>query len=166
MSNNSCLRFSPATSVSADSPLSCKTQAELIRSTIVLSAAAEAPELRSLATFEGIDNPVGLIRKYLTVDVGNDDIINVSIELPNAEDASQIVNAVVDAYIAKYAEKRSTNVADVLGILRDEKRLRDNELESRRKALEEFRKSHVALAVQTAGENTWSPSSLVHFPPS
>lgn len=130
------------------------TQAELIQSSPVLSAAVDAPELAAIESFRGVDNPAALVRRNLRVTVGdNDDIINVSIELPNPEDTAQIVNAVVDAYISKYAERRKTSAVEILDILRKEKNKRDAELDQRRLALEEFRKNHIALAVQTGEDN-------------
>jgi capsular exopolysaccharide synthesis family protein len=130
------------------------TQAELIQSTPILAAVAGAEENAKLATFHDVDNPVGLLKENLTVTVGTkDDIINVWIELPNAQDAAQIVNSVVDAYITKYAENRRTSTVEVLNILRSEKQRRDAELEERRKALADFRKQHTALAIQVDKEN-------------
>ncbi len=130
------------------------TQAELITTTPVLAAAANAPENARLETFRTADNPVGLLKKHLDVQVGqSDDIINVMIELPSAEDAAQIVNSVVDAYISKYAEDRRTDTVEVLTILRDEKQHRDAELKQRLQALEEFRNQNRELAVQLGTEN-------------
>lgn len=130
------------------------TQAELISSTPVLAAAANAPENANLETFRTVDNRVALLKQNLSVEVGkNDDIINVMIELPNADDADQLVNSVVDAYISKYAEKRRTDTVEVLNILRSEKRRRDAELEQRLEALEKFRTDNAALAVQVGEEN-------------
>lgn len=130
------------------------TQAELIRSTAVLAAAVNAPENAQLETFRTVDNPVGLLRKELEVEVGKlDDIISVYLELPVKEDAAQLVNAVVDAYITKYAEERRTDTVEVLNILRNEKQNRDAELEQRRRELEQFRNQNAALAVQVGEEN-------------
>lgn len=130
------------------------TQAELIRSAPVLTAAVEAPENASLETFREIDNPVGLLLEKLAVEVGErDDLLYLSIELPNPVDAAQIVNSVVDAYITQYSKDRTTNVVEVLDILRKEKLRSDRELDERRKALEDYRSEHVALAVQSAETN-------------
>jgi polysaccharide biosynthesis transport protein len=130
------------------------TQAELIRSTPVLVAVAEDAANANLATFREVDNRVGFLKKNLSVTVGTkDDIINVSIALPNALDAAQIVNSVVDAYITRYAENRRTSSVEVLNILRTEKQRRDAELEERRQALVDFRKKHTALAIQVDEEN-------------
>ncbi len=130
------------------------TQAELIRSTPVLLAVANAAENAQLETFRTAESSVGLLKKQLAVQVGqNDDIINVSIELPVAADAAQIVNSVVDAYVSKYAADRRSGTAEVLDILRKEKQRREAELEQRQTVLEEFRRQNPSLAVQVGREN-------------
>jgi succinoglycan biosynthesis transport protein ExoP len=130
------------------------TQAALIRSTPVLATVASAPENAELETFREVDGRVGFLSKKLNVDVGQaDDIINVSIELPSAEDAAQLVNSVVNAYISKYAEQRRTNTAEVLDIIRNEKQRREADLEQRLGAIAEFRGKNAALAVQVGKEN-------------
>ena len=130
------------------------TQAELIRSTPVLVTVAETPEHAKLDTFRGIDNRVGFLKENINVTVGSkDDIINVWAELPDPKEAAQLVNAVVEAYITKYAENRRTNTVEILNILRNEKQRRDAELEERRQALIDFRKQNTALAVQVNQEN-------------
>jgi capsular exopolysaccharide synthesis family protein len=130
------------------------TQAELIRSTPVLLAVAETEENKRLDTFRDIEDPVGFLRKNLSVTVGaKDDIINVYLELADAQDAAQIVNSVVEAYISRYAENRRSDTVEILNILRAEKQRRDTELEERRQALSDFRKQHTALAIQVDNEN-------------
>ena len=133
------------------------TQAELIRSTPVLANAVEAPGYANLETFRSTSNRVSFLRKHLDVQVGkNDDIINVMLELPSAEDAAQLVNSVVDAYISKYAEQRRTDTVEVLNILRNEKQRHDAELQQRLEELAEFRQQNAALAVQVGEENVIS----------
>lgn len=130
------------------------TQAELICSTPVLAAAANAPENANLESFRDVDNRVAFLSETIEAVVGReDDIINVMAELPNAQDAAQLINSVVDAYITKYAEERRTDTVEVLNILRNEKQRRDTELEDRRLALQEFRQQHSVLAVQVGNEN-------------
>ncbi|MBX3432829.1 MAG: polysaccharide biosynthesis tyrosine autokinase [Pirellulales bacterium] len=130
------------------------TQAEIIRSTSVIAAAIDAPEIKQLETIRTADNPIGLIREALRVVVGaNDEIIRIAIELPSRTDAPQIVNAIVDAYISKYAEDRKNNAVEILGLLRSEKQRRSEDLEARRKALEAFRSDHPELAVQVRSGN-------------
>ena len=130
------------------------TQAELITSTPVLVAALKTLESAKLETFQNADNPIGLLKKQLEVQVGqNNDIIYVRIELPIAEDAAQIVNSVVEAYSSQYDENRRDSTVEVLTILRNEKQRRDAELERRLQELEKFRSQNAALAVQVGQEN-------------
>ncbi len=130
------------------------TQAELIRSTAVLAAAADDPENANLESFRGVDNPVALLRKCIQVSVGvNDEIINVRAELPHAQDAAQLVNSVVERYIESFVEQRKNSAADVLTNLRDDKRRHDEELDERRAALADFHQQHPELAVQVSDDN-------------
>ncbi len=133
------------------------TQAEIIRSTSVLSSAVAQPEMQEIDTIRHAENPLGLLRKNLAVEVGqNDDIINISIELEDANDAAQVVNAVVDAYITEYAEQRRTDLVEVLDILRNEKIRRDEERDQTRQRLDDFRRQHAALGVQINDDNVVS----------
>ncbi|HYO25419.1 MAG TPA: hypothetical protein VEQ85_10785, partial [Lacipirellulaceae bacterium] len=128
------------------------TQAACIRSSSVLQVAAKAPENADLESFRGVDDRVGFLRSNIQVFVGGkDDVITVLTELPNAADAAQLVNSVVEAYISKYAEQRRT--VEILTILRNEKQRRDKELEDCRTELETFRKQHPELSVHVAEGN-------------
>lgn len=130
------------------------TQAEIIRSTSVLSAALELPEIRELKTIRETENPLGLLRKQVQVGVGsNNDIITISAELEDPQDAAAIVNAIVDAYVTEYAEDQRTDLVGLLDILREEKIRRDGELEAAQKSLDDFRRQHIALAVQVNNDN-------------
>lgn len=130
------------------------TQAELIRSAPVLESAVNSPDCASLETFRQVDSPVALLLEKLEVEVGErDDLLYLSIELPNAVEAGRIVNAVVDAYITHYSADRSDTVKDVLEILRKEKLRADRELKQHREERDQFRADHVALAVQTDKNN-------------
>jgi capsular exopolysaccharide synthesis family protein len=125
------------------------TQGQLILSTNVLSAAVEQPELRNLASIRAAANPVGLLRSALQVGINSsNDIITVAAELPDPNDAAQIVNGVVAAYRSEYAEDRKEDVTDVLMILRREKTRCDAELVAALERLNNFRKDHAALNIK------------------
>ena len=125
------------------------TQAELIQSTPVLAMAVESLSGDRLKAFQEVDNSTIFLKKQMEVAVGKkDDIINVSLELPEAREAAQIVNAVVDAYVTKYAEKKRSTTVEVLKILQKEKLKRDGELDERRMALQRFREKHADLTIE------------------
>ncbi len=130
------------------------TQAELIRSPTVLAIVAEMPENANLESFQDVDSRVGFLRSVIEVGVGaKDEIITILCELPNKEDAAQLVNSVREAYISQYAESRRTSAAEVLMILRDEKVIRDKALDDARAALGEFTRQHPELSVKVAEGN-------------
>ncbi|TWT37086.1 Tyrosine-protein kinase YwqD [Posidoniimonas corsicana] len=133
------------------------TQAELIRSTGVLAAVAESPEAASMETFRGVENRVAMLYEALSVGVGQDDeIINVGLELPNRFEAAQLVNAIVDAYITQYAEKRRNDTVEVLKILRSEQERRDAALAEARQDLTAFREANPELSVQVDNQDVAS----------
>src|SRR3982751_5302773 len=79
------------------------TQCELIQSAQILAAVTEMPELRSMKTFAGVDNPMGLLRYGLSAAPGQkDDLITVTFESPYPDEAAVITNAVVESYKAYY----------------------------------------------------------------
>jgi len=130
------------------------TQLELLRSTPVCTAAAEAAANRQLKTFENVTNRAAFLRSSLNVEVGKkDDIISVSLQLPYPEEAAQLVNSVVDAYVTKYAEEKRSTTVEVLKILRAEKEKYDKELEKRGNALQAFQEKNADLTIEDEGTN-------------
>ncbi len=102
------------------------TQCELIKSAPILAAALEQPGIKQLKSFRGLDNPLGLLKGKLKATVGKkDDIIDVSYESAYPEEAAQIVNAIVDAYVSSNAGRKRSEAAEVLKIIQIEKINRD-----------------------------------------
>jgi succinoglycan biosynthesis transport protein ExoP len=129
-------------------------QAELIRSASVLSIVADMPENNDLESFRGVGDRVIFLKGVIETGVGlKDELITVWAELPNRDDAAQLVNSVVDAYISKYAQQRSDEAAEVLSILRDELALREKDLADSRNALTAFTRQHPELAVKVTEGN-------------
>lgn len=130
------------------------TQTERIRSTSVLAAVANDEKNAGLRSFRDVDNRVGFLKDVIQATVGTkDDIITVRAELPDAQDAAQLVNSCVESYITQYADNRKESARDVLDILRKEKERRDSDLEKAIKDLADFRKQHTALAITVQDEN-------------
>src|SRR4030043_397816 len=87
------------------------TQAELLKSTPILSSALEQTGIKQLKVFEKIDNSILYLKEEgLDVSVGKkDDIISISSDSPDPLEAAVLVNAIVDSYIKYHAtRKRST----------------------------------------------------------
>jgi succinoglycan biosynthesis transport protein ExoP len=130
------------------------TQAELLKSTSILAAALEAPGIRQMKTFAGLDNAIAYLKKSLNAEVGKkDDIINVSFDSSYPAEAAQIVNQVVDSYITYHATQKRSTAAEVLKIIQAEKAKRDKELAAKRKALLDFKLANESLALESSKGN-------------
>ncbi len=130
------------------------TQAELLKSTPILSAVLDKSGIRQMRTFTRMDNPVGFLKKNLEVYVGKkDDIISLSFNSPYPTEAAQMVNAVVDSYVTYHSTRKRSTSAEVLKILQSEKNKRSKELADKLKAMMDFRQENEALAYENRQGN-------------
>jgi succinoglycan biosynthesis transport protein ExoP len=119
------------------------TQAGIIRSEPILSSAVDSLMSRGLRTFSGVDIPSAYLKKKMLVDVGKkDEIISVSFRSPYPLEAVEIVNCVVDTYVASHSEHEQKSSVQVLKILQDEMTQATRDLEAKRNALTTFQASH------------------------
>jgi capsular exopolysaccharide synthesis family protein len=130
------------------------TQAELLKSTSILSAAVEKHDLARLRTFADTDNPVALVKKRLEATVGRkDNLLTVVFPSPHPIEAAQVVNAVVDEYVTYHADRKRSTSAEVLRILQAEKTHRGEELSRKLTALMDFRRTNLAVSFDTGHGN-------------
>ena len=131
------------------------TQAELLKSTPILTSALEKPGVKQLNIFHEIDNPIVYLKgKGLDILVGKkDDIISVSSDSPVPVEAAQLVNAVVDSYITYHASRKRSTAGEVLKILQKEKVESDTELAQKLKAMMDYKKNNIALAFENRNTN-------------
>jgi len=131
------------------------TQAELLKSTPILLAALEQTDRKKLKVFEDVANPVAYLKeKGLGVSVGKkDDIISISFDSPDPCEAADFVNAVVDSYITYHATRKRSTTGEILRVLQQEKRERDQELSQKLKAMMEFKSDNSALAFERQDSN-------------
>jgi capsular exopolysaccharide synthesis family protein len=131
------------------------TQAELLRSTPILSAALEKPGVKQMRIFHNIDNVIAFLKKKaLDISVGRkDDIISISSDSPDPTEAAYLVNAVVDSYITYHATRKRSTSAEILKILRGEKEKSSKELADKLQAMMDFKKEHEALAFESRQGN-------------
>ena len=95
-----------------------QTQVSLIKSAKVLTPAVASPGVANLPTIKKSDDPKSDLREDLVVEiVKNANLIRVSLESPNAQEAVTIVNAVVDSYLAQnndYSRNANRALSDSL----------------------------------------------------
>ncbi len=131
------------------------TQAELLKSTPILTAALAKMGPRNLKAMRKTGNPIAYLKeKGLNVSVGKkDDIISVSYDSPDPAEAAQLVNAVVEAYRAFHATSKRSSAGEILKILQNEKRQRDAELAAKLKAMLDFKSENIGLAFENRNGN-------------
>ncbi|MBN2183175.1 MAG: polysaccharide biosynthesis tyrosine autokinase [Sedimentisphaerales bacterium] len=131
-----------------------QTQAELIKSTPIVSGVANDATIKHLKTFENVDNLVGYLKGKLQVSVGrNDDIITVSCESPYPEEAALLVNAAVDSYVSYHSARKRSTVSEVLKIIQKEKAKRDQDLSDKFSELLAFTKENGVVSFDNNGGN-------------
>jgi succinoglycan biosynthesis transport protein ExoP len=125
------------------------TQAALLRSTRILSAALDMLQVKSMRTFAGRDNPLACLQPRTQVSVGkNDDTISVSFSSPYPIEASQVVNSIVSAFMTEHEENKRKNSAEILDGLQRERDRKKEELDHKRGELAELRKKNALLAME------------------
>jgi len=131
------------------------TQAELLKSTPILSAALKKDDIKQLKIFDTVKNPVAYLKKKgLNVTVGKkDDIIDISSDSPDPVEAARLVNAVVDSYKTFHASSKRSTAGEVLKILQKEKLDRDQELAKKLKAMMVLKSGNIALAFEDRSSN-------------
>lgn len=124
------------------------TQAERIRSRPILTAAMEALTPRSLRTFAEVDVPGAHLQRNISVDVGKkEEIISISFRSAYPVEAAEIVNKVVEAYMASRSEDEQRDSAKVLRILQDEMQRARKELDDKQNELTDFQANRMPLAL-------------------
>ena len=133
------------------------TQAEILKSTPILTAALNTPgtNIKQMKILENVDNPIGFLKKAgLQVEVGKkDDIISISSDSPKPAEAAELVNTVVDSYITYNATTKRSTAAEVLKILQSENVKRNKDLAEQLKAMMNFKKDNEALALESSRGN-------------
>lgn len=125
------------------------TECQVIMSGPILAAALNSPGIKDLPTFSGDSSAFASLAAGLAVTAGkSDDLITVSFESPYSADVPQVVNAVVDAYLAYQSSRKKSTAAEVLKVLQKEKLKRDGELEEAAKDLLDYKQKNPALGFQ------------------
>jgi len=130
------------------------TQVELLRASGTLSTVPQSPALGQLQTLADASDPVAALRSGLTAMVGKrDEIINVSFTCAYPNEAADIVNAVVNAYISSHNKRRSVLSAEVVKILREEQTKRQEELNEKHQTVLDFELKNEGMVFGTDRES-------------
>jgi succinoglycan biosynthesis transport protein ExoP len=138
--------YEPGSRPQTDKYLS--TQAELIKSRSILLSATNSLKYRRLRTFATVDAPVAYLQRNLTVEIGKkDEVISLVLRSPYPDEAAEIVNQVVDAYLDYRSEHEQRSSAQVLKVYQDQLHNAETELAEKRQQLDKFKRDHMPLAL-------------------
>jgi len=127
-----------------------QTQCELMLSSPILGQAVDHLSPGAKKVFRDAENPVAWLKQNLQVSLGKkDDIITVSLENPYSLEASELVNAVVDSYVAFNSEFRKDSAQELLRILQKEKVKYDQDLHKKLMEIAKFKETNGALSLQS-----------------
>lgn len=130
------------------------TQASMITSPEIISAALGDPNLLALPTFADPNYVKDLLGSLEATPAKNTDIIRVTASSPYPDDAAQIVNATVRAYIRWHEANRQLSTADLLKDLNSQLEKRSNDLQMKRKEQMLFEQRHPEVVENAPGGRT------------
>ncbi len=124
------------------------TQAEVFRSNPVLDSALDVLDAEPMQTFAEAGDKRSALREGLETQVGKmDGIINISFKGAHPVEAAEIVNAVVDAYVAFHAAQKRGAAAALLKILGEARVHYDADVTQKYQRLLEFKRQNENLAL-------------------
>ena len=140
--------YEPGSRPQTDKYLS--TQVELIKSKPILASALELLASQRLHTFAGIDTPGLYLQENMTVEIGKkDEVISISLRSPYPNEAAEIANRVVDAYMASRSAQGQRNSAQALKILQESLANAGRELNDKLNQMADFQQNKMPLALGT-----------------
>jgi len=130
------------------------TQAEVLRSSPVLTTALNLLDAKPMQTFCDAEDRMASLGAGLETEVGKmDGIINISFKAPRPTEAAAIVNAVVGAYVAFHGEQKRGAAAALLKILEEAHTQRGAEVTEKHEHLLAFKRENESLAFGSDQDN-------------
>ncbi len=109
-----------------------QTQATLMTSPFVLTAALRQPGIEQLPMIRAENEPAGWLADELRVFYpGDSEIMQISMSGDSGEDLKKIVDAVVDAYLYEIALSEKTEKSDQLQMLRTQRRANEQAIKEK-----------------------------------
>ncbi len=139
-------------------------QTEIMRSTALLGAALRLPAMRSTHIATDSPNPIIDLKRSLRVSPSESgDILTVSMDSPIPEDNAIVVNSVVEAYLDYHNQKKRSTSAEVLKILREEKRTLETEYDRAMRELLDFKQANAELSFSLGQQENVVSSRLAQL---
>jgi capsular exopolysaccharide synthesis family protein len=126
------------------------TQCQLMGSSLILRKAMDEAHLEQTDTLRQAPDPIEKLKKILNVELGRrHDIISASVTCEEPDEAARIANAVVEAYV-RHQKQESTQT---LQTLKDQRDIRQRELEDKIRQMVDFQVTHGESQFETDEDN-------------
>ncbi|HLQ37021.1 MAG TPA: hypothetical protein VK348_04425 [Planctomycetota bacterium] len=130
------------------------TQAALLRSTPILQAGLAQPGIDSSGVFGESNNHLAWLKRSLTIAVvEEDDLITVSLDSSMVEQACEVVNAVVGAYLTFHAKTKRDSATSVFSNLTTELERHEAELRTVQHEQVKFLTEHPGVGASATATN-------------
>jgi len=130
------------------------TQCEMIKSTPILSKLLETPDVKALPVFSQIPDQLWYLRKHLEAEVGRrDDIINVSVETPRAEESAVLVNKLIETFVTARNDQAEKGGSTVVQAMQQRLKQMEQELGQTRKQSDALVESDPNLQLNDGRDN-------------
>ncbi len=132
------------------------TQCQLIQSTVILSRAVDEPGVADARVLRETESPVGYLKgSVAAVPSKLGELITVSTEAKNPEDAATIVNGVVAAYQDFQSKQSQSSAVQVAAILQKEVASHTAEIKAENEQMQKIRRENPDLLIRI-GKSTAS----------
>lgn len=122
------------------------TQAELIRTTPILGEVLKRRSPGEFKTLRGVSDPVAALQGLIECTVGKkNDIVSITLSSPYPEEAAQLLNQVVQAYLDYHSKNTRDTASEILRILKEARQTGTVELSQVMQKTLDFRRTHGVL---------------------
>jgi capsular exopolysaccharide synthesis family protein len=140
------------------------TQAAVLRSVSLLQSVVLRPDVGGSSIFEEETNKVGWLRENLKVKVGrDDDVLSISLQSQEVEEATIVVNAVVEEFRTFLGQRGESTVKEMLTVKSEGRDALQKELDVRMTARREFLEENELLAADPNGTAAYENSVLREY---
>ncbi|MGC4030174.1 MAG: polysaccharide biosynthesis tyrosine autokinase [Tepidisphaeraceae bacterium] len=140
------------------------TQCQVLTSSALLAEAIKKPEMGRVKMLQGVDNPVGLLKSCLAAAPDKfSDLIFITCESPNPQDAATVANCVVESYVDYQGRQHKSSAYEVLRIFQKERDQHEESLRTTQAAMLKLKKENPDLAFQAANGGNLVSTKLGEF---
>jgi polysaccharide biosynthesis transport protein len=131
------------------------TQAQVIVSRPLREATLARPDVRGLAMWAHVGDPMQYLHDQLEAQTGKKDaLVTVTLKSTSASDGAMLLEALTNTYMAWQAEQTASAISQMIASLQEENDVQQKELARRQKTLLDFKIANQVLTFDSDKSNT------------